>query len=51
MEQIARLAGHSRITTTDGYLHTDIDTLSVAVSVLNRSTDATNDRKGGLSNE
>ena len=35
MELIARLAGHSRITTTDGYLHTDIVTLSNAVSVLN----------------
>lgn len=35
MEQIARLAGHSNITTTDGYLHTDIATLSAAVSVLN----------------
>ena len=35
MEQIARLAGHSRITTTDVYLHTDMDTLSKAVSVLN----------------
>lgn len=35
MEQIARLAGHSRITTTDGYLHTDMDTLFSAVSVLN----------------
>lgn len=35
MEQIARLAGHSRISTTDGYLHTDITTLSKAVGVLN----------------
>ncbi len=35
MEQIARLAGHSKITTTDGYLHTDIATLANAVSVLN----------------
>ena len=35
MEQIARLAGHTRITTTDGYLHTDMDTLSSAVDVLN----------------
>lgn len=35
MEQIARLAGHSRIATTDGYLHTNINTLSQAVSVLN----------------
>ena len=38
MEQIARLAGHSRISTTDGYLHTDISTLSQAVSVLNTTT-------------
>ncbi len=35
MEQIARLAGHSKITTTDGYLHTDMQTLTDAVSVLN----------------
>ena len=35
MEQIARLAGHSRITTTDGYLHTDMATLANAVAVLN----------------
>ena len=35
MEQIARLAGHTRITTTDGYLHTDISTLANAVAVLN----------------
>ena len=35
MEQIARLAGHSNISTTDGYLHTDIETLASAVSVLN----------------
>lgn len=37
MEQIARLAGHSRITTTDGYLHTDLGTLTNAVAVLNDS--------------
>lgn len=35
MELIARLAGHSRITTTDGYLHTDIATLADAVAALN----------------
>lgn len=35
MEQIARLAGHTRITTTDGYLHTDVGTLASAVDVLN----------------
>lgn len=35
MEQIARLAGHTRISTTDGYLHTDMVTLSKAVDVLN----------------
>lgn len=38
MEQIARLAGHSRISTTDVYLHTDIDTLANSVSVLNEPT-------------
>ena len=37
MEQIARLAGHSRITTTDGYVHVDMTTLSNVVSVLNSS--------------
>lgn len=37
MEQIARLAGHSRISTTDGYLHTDIETLAKSVSVLNQN--------------
>lgn len=37
MELIARLAGHSRISTTDGYLHTDFETLSKAVSVLNNN--------------
>ena len=35
MELIARLAGHSRVSTTDGYLHTNLETLSKAVSVLN----------------
>lgn len=37
MEQIARLVGHSKISTTDGYLHTSIDTLAESVSVLSRS--------------
>ena len=37
MEQIARLAGHTRVSTTDGYLHTNIDTLAAAVVVLNAS--------------
>lgn len=37
MELIARLAGHSRITTTDGYLHTNFETLTKAVSVLNEN--------------
>ena len=36
MEMIARLVGHSRITTTDGYIHIDIDTLSNVVTVLNK---------------
>lgn len=34
MEQIARLAGHTKISTTDGYLHTNFDTLANAVAVL-----------------
>jgi len=37
MEMIARLAGHSRITTTDGYIHVDIETLSNVVTVLNKA--------------
>lgn len=37
MEQIARLAGHSRISTTDGYVHADMDTLANAVAVLNET--------------
>lgn len=37
MEQIARLAGHTKVTTTDGYLHMDMTTLSNAVSVLNKN--------------
>ena len=37
MEQIARLAGHSRTTTTDAYVHVDMTTLSNAVSVLNHT--------------
>lgn len=37
MEQIARLAGHSRLTTTDGYIHSDLATLANAVSVLNKT--------------
>lgn len=35
MEQIARLAGHSKIETTDGYLHVNEQTLADAVQVLN----------------
>ena len=35
MEQIARLVGHSRVTTTDGYLHVPVQTLQAAVDVLN----------------
>lgn len=35
MEQIARLAGHTQVSTTDQYLHVDIQTLADAVSVLN----------------
>ena len=37
MELIARLAGHSKIETTNGYLHTQMDTLENAVAVLNCS--------------
>ena len=34
MEQIARLVGHARITVTDGYLHTSMDTLAEAAATL-----------------
>lgn len=37
MEQIARLAGHFRISTTDGYVHADMATLANAVAVLNNT--------------
>lgn len=37
MEQIARLAGHTKVAVTDGYLHLDMTTLSNAVSVLNKN--------------
>ena len=35
MEMIARLAGHSDITTTDEYTHTSVETLSRMVDLLN----------------
>ena len=35
MENIARLAGHTRISTTDGYLHVSLETLGNAVNALN----------------
>ena len=35
MEQIARLVGHTKITTTDGYLHVQAKALQAAVDVLN----------------
>jgi site-specific recombinase XerD len=35
MERIARLVGHTKITTTDGYLHVQMKALQEAVSVLN----------------
>ena len=38
LELIARLAGHSQITTTDHYAHTSIATLADTVSVLNNTT-------------
>ena len=34
IDLVARLAGHSRISTTDGYTHTSMDTLAGAVNVL-----------------
>lgn len=34
LELIAKLAGHSNITTTDGYAHTSMETLKAAVSLL-----------------
>ena len=35
MERIARLVGHTKITTTDGYLHVQAQALQQAVDVLN----------------
>lgn len=40
IDLIARLAGHSEITTTDGYIHTSQATLTDAVSVLNSQQSA-----------
>ena len=40
METISRLAGHSNIETTDGYLHSSPETLAKAANMLN-------DDKGG----
>lgn len=37
MELISRLAGHSKIDTTNGYLHAEMSTLFNAVSVLNET--------------
>lgn len=45
LELIARLAGHSSITTTNDYAHTAMETLSNAVSVLNKRSE------GGAENE
>ncbi len=39
MEQIARIVGHSKIETTDGYLHVNNETLAEAVKVLNHNKD------------
>ena len=39
LEQIARLVGHSKIAVTDGYLHTSLDTLANAVTVLGNESE------------
>lgn len=39
MEKIARLVGHTKISTTDGYLHMQTKTLREAVDVLNDKED------------
>ena len=39
MEQIARIVGHSKIETTDGYLHVNNETLAEAVKVLNHKNE------------
>ena len=44
LELIARLAGHSSISTTNGYAHTSMDTLIGAVSLLDK-------KDGGSNNE
>lgn len=38
LDIVARLAGHSRISTTDNYTHTSINALAEIVSVLNTAT-------------
>lgn len=40
IDLVARLAGHTRVSTTDNYIHTSIDTLASAVSVLNAANGA-----------
>ena len=40
MDIIARLMGHENITTTDGYTHTQLQTLADAVSHLNHADKA-----------
>lgn len=42
MEQIARLTGHSRVSTTDGYLHVDQKTLAHSVEALNANNSKLN---------
>ena len=45
METIARLAGHSDVETTDGYLHTSSETLENAVAKLNDGSETSREGK------
>ena len=45
IDLVARLAGHTRISTTDNYIHTSIETLAAAVNALNAASPA----EGGCS--
>ena len=47
LEQIARIVGHSKVDTTDGYLHVSDETLERAVQVLNRGKGETGVNQSG----
>ena len=43
MQIIAKLMGHARVETTGVYLHTKMDTFSMAVEILNPTTEEPSD--------